>query len=341
MKYTTILFLPKHDEHVASSRQRSYLYQEILEKKGVKTSFYPLYVGDYFKWKNSYIFPLYILLSYIRRIFTLVRLNLLNNNSETCYLIEKELLPGIPYFIEQLFIKCYILDYDDAVFERNYLNQKNVFGVCKYKKLAEKAKNVLCGSHYILDYFKNKNTIYFPTVINMEKVCQPSRHLNERIKVCWIGTPFTSRYLENLISKIHNTRLPFDLTLIGCKKDFARHPDVNIINWDRNNEYSILKDCDVGIMPLPDEPFERGKCAYKMLQYLSVGLMPIISGVGENQIIADETGSICCNIEDDWIAKINSLKQDQFNYEERIRRRNYINKKYSLVSNFEILESLI
>jgi len=144
---------------------------------------------------------------------------------------------------------------------------------------------------------------------------------NSTFTIGWIGSPVTSPYLDIIRDAItgFGSELSIRISLLGAGS-INPFPNIltTILPWDEEIELSIGEHFDVGIMPLTDGPFERGKCGYKLVQYMAGGLPVIASPVGVNQqIVEHNINGYLATSTDDWLLALRTLKHD-------------INKRYEM-----------
>lgn len=295
-----------------SSRLRYYLYQNYLEQSGWSVRYFPFY-------GKKYLSKLYANKSVkFDRCTALVK-----RLAESCFLnknllIEYELLPAIPAGIENLFLKNrnYILNFDDYVWAKyeniSYLQDK-------YDRLIAHAKGVIVANDVLYQKVSklNSNIIKIPTVVELASYRKENTALEKfpKFTIVWIGTPVTYHtYLENLAPMFRQLTSICDYQLLVIAKEslplMEGVPQKNI-NWSEEVETSILSKCHVGIMPLIDDQFARGKSAYKLIQYQAANLPSVASPVGENKnvIIHGENGFLATTNED-WIKYLTLLNSD-------------------------------
>ena len=175
-----------------------------------------------------------------------------------------------------------------------------------------------CGrrNQYLASYAREAGASdiqYVPTVVDLDRYGIPLQHSNETFTIGWIGTPWTARYLPAIAPALKEAcqggraRLLLigsgDIQLVGVP------PEVR--SWSESTEIENIQSIDVGIMPLPDEPYERGKCGYKLLQYMACGRPVIASPVGVNrQIVEDGVNGFFASTLTDWIHAIEKLRQN-------------------------------
>jgi hypothetical protein len=129
----------------------------------------------------------------------------------------------------------------------------------------------------------------------------------------WIGSSLTSAYLEPLRPALRALldMMPLRIVLIGAASDALAGLPVQRVSWSLDSEAAELARLDLGIMPLPDLPWERGKCGYKLVQYMASSLPVVASPVGANGdiVVRNETGFLA-ETPADWLAALTRLAQD-------------------------------
>lgn len=317
-----VLFLTKHEYLGASSRYRTLQYLPYLKNMGVYYKISPLFRDTYLKYKyqNGHENRFETFLSILNRI----KVILIYSSKYDLLVIEKELLPYFPPFLEIL-IKLkkipFILDYDDAVWH-NYDKNKSwyfrKFLINKFPFIIRNAELVICGSNYILDYASlfTKKLYKIPTVIDINRYRTNDFHSEHKFVVGWIGSPSSSKYLTtiNNVLKEFSKNASVKIHLVGFNNNLKPYLDFkcNIIEWSEETEIQEIKKFDVGIMPLPDTSFERGKCGFKLVQYMGCSKPVIASPVGENKIIVEHgINGFLANSESEWLTFLNLLFKDK------------------------------
>lgn len=280
--------------------------------------------------------------SYVRRffvLFTVFRYDIV--------VIEKEIFPYLPAFAErilQILGVKYIADYDDAIFHnydqsrnpliRNFLGNK-IGKVMKYSRVT------VAGNQYLADYAVKSGAgkvEIIPTVIDLNRysVKRDSISENENFVVGWIGTKTTfEKHLlpcKKWIKEIQEKDPDIEFHIIGITEDMDLGNHIRYIPWTEKTEVEGILKMDIGIMPLEDSLWERGKCAYKLIQYAACGIPGIASDVGMNRevTIQNETGFLVSS-DEEWINRIFELKN---NREERkllgMNARKLVEEKYCI-----------
>lgn len=323
MQNSRLLAFTRYSRLGASSRVRFFQYIAILNSEGISVDFSTLF-DDEMLW-SRYTYNKYkklsLLLAYLKRLFRLLTIP-----NRSVFWIEKELFPWLPYPFEWFFLrnKNYILDYDDAIFHQYDAHRNSLvrfFLAHKLDSLMRYSSLVICGNQYLADRARGagaKFVAVIPTVIQLSKysygavshVCSA----DNRCRIVWIGSPSTISYL-NLISeplKILSSRVPFTLRVIGAVFDI---PGVSVecIPWSEEAEVAAISECNIGVMPLVDSAWERGKCGYKLIQYMACGLPVVASPVGVNVSIVEQgvTGFLAASSQD-WIDYLEKLVSQPF-----------------------------
>ncbi|NDV89041.1 glycosyltransferase [Aurantimonas aggregata] len=311
-----ILALTRYDDLGASSRLRTYQYQPFLQREGIELDIQPFFDRGYLESLYGGVRRRAAWLDGVRR-----RTIALRGVRHDAVWIEKEALPWVPWAIEaRLWPQDLpvIVDYDDAIFHRYDEHRsplvRRVFGT-KIDKIMRRADLVVAGSRYLADRASSagcRHIELIPTVIDLDRYPEASSHQPEAgpVRIGWIGSPSTAHYLrpigELLRQMSHET--PIDCVAIGARPDQLAGGPFHAERWTEHSEVSALRGLDIGIMPLPDEPWERGKCGYKLIQYMACGLPVIASPVGANREIVQhgENGYLAEGL-DEWrnaIAKL-------------------------------------
>ncbi len=337
-----ILILPRYEPQAASSRYRFYQYIPYLNAKRWEVTVKPLLSNNYIKYLY-YKTPLpvtEIIQGYFKRI-----IQLLNKKKFDLIWLQQELLPWIPSVFENILVRGdikIVADYDDAFFHR-YDQSKSLFIRSllrnKIDSVMKYADMVLAGNNYLLERaeLNNRKVILFPTVVDLNKFKNSNPIKDDFFTIGWIGSPGTSKYLQIIEDALKEVSLDEDIriNLIGANKIKINGVSINHIQWDENTEVEEISKFDIGIMPLPDNPWERGKCGFKLIQYLSCNVPVIGSPVGVNKdIIINGVNGFQANSTDEWIKYIRLLKNDKELMLKMGRNgRRFVDKKYSLQKN--------
>lgn len=238
---------------------------------------------------------------------------------DVIYVFREAALLGPPLF-ERLIHRSgvpMVFDFDDAVFV-SYKSPKN--GYLSYLKFASKTKticsmaaHVMAGNPYLAQYALrvNDQVTIVPTTIDTEKYKVSERRSESTIPtIGWTGSFSTVQHLDTLRTALEKLarQIPFRLRVIGTPSYQLSGVDVEAMPWRSVTELEDLNGIDIGIMPLPDDAWSKGKCGLKALQFMALGIPTVCSPVGVNsEIIQDGENGFIADSEDEWIEKLTLL----------------------------------
>lgn len=315
-----VLFLTKYPPHGPSSRYRVYQYIPRLENEGIACTVRSLHTGAYVESRyrgrgGSALYYAGRLLDRLRSVAAVKR--------DSIVFIQKELLPFMPplpeYLLQRSGVRL-VCDVDDAIHLR-YTNSRNALVRLalsrKIPGVFRRSAAVLAGNEFLRDYAVrfNEETILFPTVIDMSRY--PPRRAEGGAGggaavpvVCWIGSPGAASFLAErgaVLSRLASTE-PFTLRVIGAPHFTIPHVNVETAAWREEREAADIGACDIGIMPLPDTDWARGKCGLKLLQYMACGL-PVVSSpwASARSIITHGVHGFIARTDGEWIEHLTVL----------------------------------
>lgn len=318
MKNINVALFSRYDRLGASSRLRFYQYLPELNKDNIHVSTFPLFDDAYLDklYSNNSISKFYILKRYLLRVIQLTKVF-----KYDAIWIEKELFPYIPAWFEQiisLFGVKYIVDYDDAIFHNYDLStnkwvQKFLFN--KIDIVMKYSHCVTAGNSYLASraISAGAGIVHkIPTVVDHKRYATRNRQADKLI-IGWVGSPATQKYvieIKNMLIKCCQKN-DARLILVGAQPQLIEHfpnTDIEIIPWTEDTESEIILSFSVGIMPLPDGPWEKGKCGYKLIQYMASGKAVVASNVGVNkEIIETSNSGYVVNNNDEWLVALNEI----------------------------------
>ncbi|MFT7222462.1 MAG: glycosyltransferase involved in cell wall biosynthesis [Candidatus Azotimanducaceae bacterium] len=225
------------------------------------------------------------------------------------------------WFIRLLNIRAkrIFFDFDDAVFLKSS-GQPSLTRAAKFAQTVRAADQVFAGNSYLQEAASayHSNVQLTPTCVDVNRYSedhQPedaepsSKH---QLTMVWIGSRSTSKYLHQHLSALDAIGEAYPDVVFNIIANFSletRYLRVNPIDWSEASEVELLRRADVGIAPMTDDPWTRGKCALKVIQYMAAGLPVVSSRVGANEdlVVQGETGYLVQS-DDEWVDAIGKLR---------------------------------
>ena len=236
--------------------------------------------------------------------------------------IEAELFPWIPWAIEKILAggrTRVVADYDDAIFHRYDNHQSSSVRYLLGRKIEafmRHATTVLAGNEYLASYARAAGASrvhLIPTVLDTSRygASRPTER-SAQFTIGWIGTPKTQHYLDIIAEPLRAASRELDARIVAIGGvPSPRGALYETRPWNEATEAAELSAIDVGIMPLLDSPWERGKCGYKLIQYMASGKPVVASPVGVNCRLVEhgENGFLAATPEE-WVNAFRFLKAD-------------------------------
>lgn len=256
--------------------------------------------------------------------------------------------PVFEWFLSQILRRRIIYDFDDAIWLTDQRNESRFLRMLKWRSkvssICRWSYKVSCGNAYLAEFALryNRNVVINPTTIDTSRYpSQQQANQNEEARICigWTGSHSTLKYLELIEAVL--TRLEQDHSNLIVKVIADRPPNLSNLSrvvfqqWNKETEADDLADIDIGIMPLPDDEWSKGKCGFKILQYFAMGIPAVASAVGENvNIITHGVNGFLCTDETSWYEKLTQLIRNSALRREFGRNgRKTIGQRFSMESN--------
>lgn len=211
-----------------------------------------------------------------------------------------------------------VYDFDDALMHYPSSKKEMLWSKRKtWERSVATADLVIAGNEFLANKAEehNKEIVIIPSCVeHTEYTVKQDFELQIIPTAVWLGSPSTEGYLQTiadpLLAAHKRSGLRLKLISTGNQSLGKLTPMVDRINWSLDTFAQEMIQADFGIMPLKDNQWARGKCAYKLLQYGAAGLPMIGSPVGVNEKVLAQTGGFAANSASDWIESIETLIQD-------------------------------
>ncbi len=233
-----------------------------------------------------------------------------------------------------------VYDLDDALFLGSSAAVNRRFGWAKQEArrcvaCMRRARLVIAGNAYLADHARQlgaARVAIVPSCVAPEH--QPVREHadSDVITVGWMGSQSTSEYLAAVLpalERLNSDGVRFRLVIVGARLG-VRAPWIEQRAWSARTQAGDLASFDVGIMPLRDSPWARGKCGYKLLQYFAAGVPAVASPVGVNrEMIGSDRGLLAESVTD-WERALRELASDPARRRQHgAAARSYVERDYS------------
>jgi glycosyltransferase involved in cell wall biosynthesis len=211
-----------------------------------------------------------------------------------------------------------VLDFDDAIhlidtssanaWSRILKSQTKTQTICRL------ACHVTVGNDVLAQFARKhaSRVTVVPTTIDTDVYTIEPRHENPRSVVGWSGSTTTLPYLTPIIPALQRLRErhEFEFRVIGGQLPLDGIPG-HCTPWRLETEVDDIRAFDVGLMPLPDDVWSQGKCGLKALQYMALGIPPVVSPVGVNAtIVRDGVNGLYARTEEEWVDRVGLLLRD-------------------------------
>lgn len=310
-----VVALTRYGSLAASTRQRFLVYREHLAAHGVSLELRPLMGNDQVARiaQRGRASAVRGLTAYPARMRMLLR----ERDAHVLW-IHSELFPFVPGWLERLAYgrrAPVVLEFDDAMFHRydehDSPSVRYALGG-KFPRIMAAAQACICGNQYLLDYAEKwcQNSVIVPTVVDTDRYFVRGEEAAGPLAVGWIGSHSTWANVLPLLPTILQVcrRHGAEFRVVGAGPQAQGIDGVTAVAWSEAEEVAQLQRMDVGIMPLLDLPFQRGKCGYKLIQYMAVGLPVAASPIGVNrEIVRDGVNGALAATPEEWTKALDEL----------------------------------
>jgi glycosyltransferase involved in cell wall biosynthesis len=319
-----VLFIfPYPHATAASQRFRFEQYLDMLTKNGINYTLAPFLDTSTWQilYKKGFIVKktIGIVAGFLRRIQLLFTVN----QYDTVF-IHREASPLGPPLIEWIIAKILrkkvIYDFDDAIWLPNTSANNRIAAHLKWHhktaSICRWSYKVSTGNAYLAGYARqfNHNVIVNPTTIDTVHLHNRIKNQNtDKVVIGWTGTHSTINYLYALTPVLKELAEEFDFTFLVISD---KQPDFELNNlvylpWAKASEMDDLLKMNIGVMPLTDDLWAKGKCGFKALQYMALGIPALVSPVGVNTaIVEDGLNGYICQSADEWKNNLQKVLAD-------------------------------
>ncbi|MDA1122505.1 MAG: glycosyltransferase family 4 protein [Bacteroidetes bacterium] len=341
-------------DYAPSQRFRFEQYFELLKKNGVEIEARPFI--DVATWNSLYLEGNFISktigigLGFIKRFRDVFRAK-----EADLIFIHREAAPmGLPFLewiISNVLGKKIIYDFDDAIWLPNTSKENALVARIKWHSkvgsICRWSWKLSCGNNFLTDFARifNTNVLLNPTTIDTNYHDPNKQRKKERpLTIGWTGSHSTLKYIEFLVPIIARLEKEIDFRFLVISNQAPKFhlESLEYRKWDKATEIKDLMEIDIGLMPLTDDPWAKGKCGFKALQYMALEIPALISPVGVNgEIVEDGKEGFHCTTTEDWYLSITNLIQDvDLRTQLGSAGRKKVIARYSVESNGENFMSL-
>lgn len=344
----TILFVVPYPKGVAASQRfRVEQLLPLLENNGIAydvASFWGKKVWEVLYKPNHHIQKMGgVFGGFVRRLILLTKL------SKYDYIfIHREATPiGFPWFewlTAKVLKKKVIFDMDDALWLPNTTDHNRFAAGLKQHDKVEKiikwSYKISCGNKYLVQYAAkfNQNVTFLPTTVDTVNYYQNvKKQQTERVAIGWTGSHSTLPYLkmlEQVLQRLEN-EFDFDFIVIADVKPALKLKSLLFVPWQKETEIADLMKLNIGLMPLPETEWAKGKCAFKAIQYMALGIPTVVSAVGFNmEAVPDGVAGFICKSEGEWYLRLKKLIEDPaLRSTMGAKGRAWVEQHYSVAAN--------
>jgi glycosyltransferase involved in cell wall biosynthesis len=277
--------------------------------------------------------------------------------------IHREVAPiGPPIFewiIAKVFRKKIIYDFDDAIWLTDKTDESRIEKILRWRSkvstICKWSYKVSCGNAYLATYARQFNTkvVVNPTTVDTEHLHNPSKRNpgtfyktdSQAVVIGWTGSHSTIKYLkciEHTLQRIEEKFEHVSFLVIADRKPELALKRLRFVVWNKLSEATDLQLMDIGVMPLPDDEWAKGKCGFKALQYMAMEIPALVSPVGVNaEIVTNGKNGFWCSSDVEWLERLTQLVNDASSRKQLGKHgRELVEERYSVKANEQNFRNL-
>lgn len=319
----SVVALAAQAPHSPAFRIRVVLPGRGLAKHGVEVRPLPLFTSEEGRRFASGNVPerLRTVLSARRRLAR--ELDALNGSTGTVFLQRQaDMLPTLALERKALAGRRLVLDVDDAIWHDASAGGHPLARLKGSRRkvdwLAARADTVMAGNELLAEYLsaRSDDVRVVPSLVDVDAIPVREHTDSATVVAGWIGSGTTVRFLEarrpaleRMAAAVAPRKL--EVLVVGGSLDPVAGVNTVVEEWSEETELAALQRMDIGLMPLDDDPFTRGKCAYKALQYMAAGIPVVADDVGISaKVIGHERGGLIARSPAEWVEAVAALAAD-------------------------------
>ncbi len=260
-----------------------------------------------------------ITIGLLKRIYLLFKLK----NTKYIFIYREATPLGPPFFefiVTKWLKKKIIYDFDDAIWITDNSSESKFIQYLKWRNKISKicgwSYKVSAGNEYLCNFARqyNDNVILNPTTVStnsLNEISGQEKVSPHEIMVGWTGSHSTLKYLleiEDALQRIEKKYENVKFLIIANKAPTIKLNRIEFLPWRKETELSDLAKIDIGVMPLPNDEWTKGKCGFKALQYMAMGIPAVASPIGVNtSIINHNENGFLATTNDDWVKYLSLL----------------------------------
>lgn len=318
-----LYIVPHRPDRSPGQRFRCEHFIPILQQNGYEITYSNLLTAwddKYFYQPKRYAIKAFIFCkAFLRRCFDVLRAR----KYDCIFIYREAFMIGTTLFERGLAKsrKPIIFDFDDSIWISDISEgNKNLSWMKRSSKTGEiiaLSKLVIVGNQYLADHAKlfNNNVEIIPTTIDTNYHKPTEKQAKETVCIGWTGSETTIRHFKLIIPVLKRIKEKYGdmVSFIQISNVTSECPEIGLetVVWNAKDEIAQLQRIDIGIMPLPDDAWAKGKCGFKGLQYMALEIPTIMSPVGVNtEIIDDGKNGFFATTDDEWFAILCKLIDD-------------------------------